>query len=194
MQTRDRANVTKVFRLQGTKVSAAAPTYFPTHEALRKVVEENLEALLGLRYLETNFHLVDLPPQLPRDCRDIDTLAFDPATFAPVAIEYRDRVTPDLVPQGAGLLAALPLQAQVVRYLVKRAGFAPDRIEWSKARALFIGREGGAPTPIASRSREGGTELWKCELFLGDFLVIDHVVTFPAAPAAQAPRPTVPAA
>jgi hypothetical protein len=186
--------MTKVFRLLGTKVSAAAPTYFPTHEALRKVVEENIEALLGLRYLETNFHLVDLPPELPRDCRDIDTLAFDPSTSAPVAIEYRDRVTADLVAQGAAMLRALPFQAQVIRYLVKRAGFSPDRIEWAKARAVFIGREGGAPTPIASRSAEGGTELWKCERFQGDFLVLDHLATFAAAASLQAPRPTVPTA
>ena len=186
--------MTKVFRLMGAKVSPAASTYFPTHDGLRKVVEENIEALLGLRYLETNFHLVDLPPELPRECRDIDTLAFDPSTFAPVEIEYRDRVTADLVAQGTAMLRALPYQAQVIRYLVKRAGFSPDRIDWSKARALFIGREGGAPTPIASRSREGGTELWKCELFQGEFLVLDHLVTYPADGIPKEPRTTVPAA
>lgn len=186
--------MSRIFRLQGTRVASATPTFFPTHEALRRLVEENLEALLGVRYLETNFHLVDLPPDLPRECRDIDTLAFDPATYAPVAIEYRDRVSADLVSQGVAMLHALPTQAQVLRYLVKRAGFTPERIEWSKARILFIGREGAAVTPVPSRARDGGTELWKCELYSSDFLVLEHLVTFQGTPAAGAPRAAASAA
>ena len=180
--------MSRVFRLQGTRVAGATPTYFPTHEALRRMVEENLEALLGLRYLETNFHLVDLPADAPRECRDIDTLAFDPATYAPVAIEYRDRVSGDLVTQGSAMLHALPTQAQVLRYLVKRAGFTPERIEWSKARVLFIGREGASVTPVPSRGRDGGTELWRCELYASDFLILEHLVTFPGTVAAATPR------
>lgn len=182
--------MSRVFRLQGTRVAGATPTFFSTHEALRKLVEENLETLFGLRYLETNFHLVDLPPEMPRECRDIDTLAFDPTTYAPVAIEYRDRVSVDLVSQGVAMLHALPTQAQVLRYLVKRAGFTPDRIEWGKARILFIGREAGSVTPVPSRSRDGGTELWKCELYSNDFLLLEHLVTFQGSTAPQRPAPT----
>jgi hypothetical protein len=182
--------MSRVFRLQGTRVAVANATYFPTHEALRKVVEENLDMLFGLRYLETAFHLVDVPADLPRECRHIDTLAFDPTTYAPVAIEYRDRVGADLAAQGEAMMRALPTQGQVLRYLAKRAGFAPDRIEWGKARVLFIGREGATVTPVPSRARDGGTELWKCELYSSDFLLLDHLVTYqPAqAPAAAPPR------
>ena len=185
--------MSRVFRLQGTRVQVANATFFPTHEALRKVIEENLDALLSLRYLESSFHLVDMPADLPRECRDIDTLAFDPATYAPVAIEYRDRVSGDLAAQGAAMLRALPTQGQVLRYLVKRAGFSPERIEWSKARVLFIGREGATVTPVPSRTRDGGTELWKCELYASDFLVLDHLVTFASA-APATPRQPTPAA
>jgi hypothetical protein len=168
----------------------ATPTFFPTHEALRRLVEENLDALLGLRYLETHFHLVDLPRDIARECREIDTLAFDPVSYAPVAIEYRDRVSQEQAAQGLAMLKALPTQAQVLRYLAKRAGFSPERIEWGKMRVLFIGREAPTVTPVPSRSREGGTELWKCELYASDFLILEHLVTFQAAmPQAPAAAP-----
>ncbi len=171
--------MTRVFRLTGPQLTPATKTYFPSHDALRKVVEGNLDALLGLRYLESNFHLVDLPADAPRECREVDTLAFDPVTYAPVAIEYRDRATAELLSQGVSMLHAMPTQSQVLRYLVKRAGFAPERVEWGKMRILFIGREGAAPIPVPSRSRDGGVELWLCELYWGEFLVLDHLVTFP---------------
>jgi len=152
--------------------------YFPSQEALRKLVEENLGSLLGLTYLESNFELVDLPPDAPRECRAIDTLAFDRTTYAPVVIEYRERISPEMVAQGQSMLRAIPTQSQVLRWLIKKAGFAPERIEWGKMRVIFVAREALAPAPILSKSRQGGVELWQCALYSGDVLVLDHLATF----------------
>jgi hypothetical protein len=180
----------RVFRLTGDQVGRVTTNFFPSHDALRKAVEGNLEILFGLRYMESNFHLVDLPADAPRECREVDTLAFDPRTYAPVAIEFRDRSTPELLAQGVAMMHAMPTQSQVLKYLVKRAGFNPDRIEWGKMRVIFLAREAVAPMPVPSRSLDGGVELWECQLYAGDFLVLDHAVTFPAS----AKRPETPKA
>ena len=188
----------QVFRLMGGKAAGLPAAYFPSQEALRKLVEENLDALLGLVYLESNFELVDLPPEAPRECRAVDTLAFDRSTYAPVVIEYRERISPEMVAQGESMLQAIPTQSQVLRWLIKRAGFAPERIEWGKMRVLFLAREARAPAPILSKARQGGVELWQCALFTGDVVLLDHLATF-AAPDARpgaaaradpAPRPS----
>jgi hypothetical protein len=146
---------------------------------MRKVVEENLSTLLGLTYLESNWGLLDLPPDAPREAREVDTLAFDTHTYAPVAIEYRERITPETASQGVSILRAIPSQAQIVKYLVKRAGFSPDRIDWGKMRVCFLAREVVAPATINSRSTRGGIEMWEVALFDGEVLVLDHVATFP---------------
>lgn len=182
----------RVFRVTGAQVARVPTSHFPSHEALRKVVEGNLPTLFGLAYLESDFHLVDLPADAPRECREIDTLAFDPSNYTPVAIEYRERASVETASEGVQMLRAVPTQSQVLKYLVKRAGFSPERIEWGKMRVLFLAREAAPPAQVPSRSRDGGIELWECTLYAGDFLVLDHVVTFPtatlrAAPGGQAP-------
>lgn len=188
----------QVFRLTGGKAAGLPSAYFPSQEALRRLVEENLDPLLGLVYLESNFELVDLPQDAPRECRAIDTLAFDRSTYAPVVIEYRERISPEMVSQGAAMLQAVPTQSQVLRWLIKRAGFAPERIEWSKMRVIFMAREARAPAPVLSKSRQGGVELWQCALYSGDVVLLDHLATFSAPDARQGvgarpdptPRPT----
>lgn len=171
--------MTRVFKLTGTSAAPAPASFFSSTASLRKVVEENLSTLMGITYLESNWALLDLPPEAPREAREVDTLAFDTHTYAPVALEYRERITPDTASQGVAILRAIPSQAQIVKYLVKRAGFSPDRIDWSKMRVCFLAREVVAPPTIASRSTRGGIELWEVSLFDGEVLVLDHVVTFP---------------
>jgi hypothetical protein len=169
----------RLFRLAGAKASALQEASFPSRDALRRVVEENLQALFEVTYLESNFHLVDLPDDAPPEVREIDTLAFDTHTYAPVAIEYRDRVNAEIASQGVAILRAVPTQSQIVKYLVKRAGFNPERIDWTKMRVLFVARDVVPPGSIASRSLRGGIELWEAALHTGDVLMLDHVATFP---------------
>jgi hypothetical protein len=169
----------RVFRLTGTSAAPAPTSFFSSTASLRKVVEENLSTLLGLTYLESNWALLDLPADTPREAREVDTLAFDTHTYAPVAIEYRERITPDTAAHGVAMLRAIPSQAQIVKYLVKRAGFSPDRIDWTKMRICFLAREVVPPATINSRATRGGIELWEVSLFDGEVLVLDHVVTFP---------------
>src|SRR5882672_6432745 len=137
----------RLFRLAGSKATALQEASFTSREALRRVVEENLPALFEVTYLESKFHLVDLPADAPSEVREIDTLAFDTHTYAPVAIEYRDRVSPETAAQGVAILRAIPTQSQVIKYLVKRAGFNPDRIDWTKMRVLFVARDVVPPRP-----------------------------------------------
>jgi hypothetical protein len=170
----------RLFRLAGSKASPLQEASFASRDALRKVLEENLPAVLEVAYLDSNFRLIDLPPGAPPEVREIDTLAFDTHTFAPVAIEYRERVTVETASQGVAILRALPTQSQIVKYLVKRAGFNPERLEWNRMRVLFIGREVTAPASVASRAVRGGIELWQAALHTGDILMLDHVATFPA--------------
>lgn len=80
------------------------------------------------------------------------------------------------------MLKALRAQSQVWRWLIKRAGFAPERIEWGKVRVVFRARQARAPAPIQSKSQEGGVELWQCALYSGDVVMIDHLATFAVAP------------
>lgn len=189
--------MSKIFRLAGSQTVPLQSSFFASQDGVRKVVESNLKSLFSLAYLESNFHLVDLPADAPREIRDIDTLAFDPVTYAPVAIEYRERISPDTASQGVSILHALPTQAQIMKYLVKRAGFNADRIEWSRMRVIFLAREVQSPASIPSRSVRGGIELWECSLFAGDLLVLEHAVTFPmdgtSAGAAPSPAASSPA-
>ena len=185
----------RLFRLAGSKVSALQEASFASRESVRRVVEENLPALFELTYLESKFHLVDLPADAPPEVREIDTLAFDTHTYAPAAIEYRDRVSPETAAQGVAILRAIPTQSQVIKYLVKRAGFNPDRIDWTKMRVLFVARDVVPPSSIASRSLRGGIELWEAALHSGDVLLLDHVATFPLlAPAEGGPSQAAEAA
>lgn len=186
--------MSKIFRLAGLQTVPLQSSFFASQDGVRKVVESNLKSLFSLAYLESNFHLVDLPADAPREIREIDTLAFDPVTYAPVAIEYRERISPETASHGVSILRALPTQAQIVKYLVKRGGFNADRIEWSRMRVIFLAREVASPPSIPSRSVRGGIELWECSLYAGDVLLLEHAVTFPMNGASASPAPAAAAA
>ena len=185
----------RLFRLAGSKASPLQEAFFTSRDALRRVVEENLPALFQITYLESKFRLVDLPAKAAPEVREVDTLAFDTHTYAPVAIEYRERVSPETASQGIAILRAMPTQSQILKYLVKRAGFNSERIDWSKMRVLFVAFDVQPPSSVSSRSVRGGIELWEAALHAGDVLMLDHVVTFPLlVPAEGGPSQTAEAA
>lgn len=74
------------FSLESTKLSVIKEQPFKLEREIQKIVENNLEILLDLKFVKSEFTISGTVQQLR-----IDTLAFDIKSKAFVIIEYIDK-------------------------------------------------------------------------------------------------------
>mgnify|MGYP000018336741 FL=1 len=109
---------------------------FHNEKELQKFVEENIEELLGLKFIATEFSISDR--------RRVDTLAYDEESNAFVIIEDKNVKNSSLVDQGFSYLSvaldrkeSLVLQFNGMMNAQKKVG----DFDWSQTRIIFISPE-----------------------------------------------------
>lgn len=105
---------------------------FKNEKELQTFFENNLEKILGYKFVDTEFVVGDFR---------IDTLAFDDETKSFRIIEYKNVKNHSLVDQGYTYLK-LMLERKadfVLQYNIKtKSALTPQDIDWSQSRIIFV--------------------------------------------------------
>lgn len=122
-----------LYRMRNGKLERLTDEGFPKEKDLQSFVEENLQTLLGLKFIATEF--------IVNEHNRIDTLAYDEESNAFVVIEDKNARDRSLVDQGFSYLSAiLDRKEKLVLQYNKVTGKLKDvgDFDWSQSRIIFI--------------------------------------------------------
>ena len=122
-----------LYRMVDDRLERLSDDGFPKEKDLQTFVEDNIEELLGLKFIATEF-VVD-------DHNRVDTLAYDEESNSFVVIEDKNVRGRSLVDQGFSYLSAiLDRKERLVLQYNKTTGEARDvkDFDWSQSRIVFI--------------------------------------------------------
>jgi predicted transport protein len=140
-----------LFKVSNGKIKSISFSSLKNEKSLQSLVEENLEEIFGLTFVETEFIV---PPFR------LDTVAFDNESNAFVIIEYKESEDYSVIDQGYSYLNLLlnhkgDFQLALERKLNKRI-----EVDWSQSRIIFIAKAFNA-YQLGALSQNLPFELWK---------------------------------
>ncbi|MBN2971684.1 DUF91 domain-containing protein [Roseomonas aeriglobus] len=173
----------QLFRLSEAGVRELAVQSPQVEKSLQTLFEHNLEALLGVRFLASEFSTG------PVHGGRIDTLGID-EDGSPVIIEYKRATNENVINQGLFYLDWLMDHRRDFQWLVleKLGKDAADRVEWSAPRLVCIAGDFTRYDGHAVKQIARNIELIRYRRFDDDLLMVELV----HAPRATPPRPTSP--
>lgn len=173
----------QLFRLSEAGVRELAVQSPQVEKSLQTLFEHNLEALLGVRFLASEFSTG------PVHGGRIDTLGID-EDGSPVIIEYKRATNENVINQGLFYLDWLMDHRRDFQWLVleKLGKDAADRVEWSAPRLVCIAGDFTRYDGHAVKQIARNIELIRYRRFDDDLLLVELV----HAPRATPPRPTSP--
>ncbi len=127
-----------LFSLKSTTLNVIRESPFSLEREIQTLVEKNLDLLLGLEFITSEFSIAGTTQKLR-----IDPLAFDAKNRAFVIIEYKQDKHFSVVDQGYAYLAAmLNNKADFILEYHEKCGKTLKRVEvdWSQSRVMFISR------------------------------------------------------
>lgn len=158
----------KLFRLQNLGVSELAGTTDTVEKSVQILFESNLEALLGVRFLATEFTTTH--------GGRIDTLGLD-ENGCPVILEYKRASNENVINQGLFYLDWLMDHRKDFQWLVleKLGKDAADAVDWSAPRLICIAGDFNRYDDHAVKQIQRNIELIRYRRFGGDLLMLDLV-------------------
>ena len=162
---------------------ALAPDFFSSEARLRDFFAENLEELLGMRFLEKEY---------PTDAGFIDTLAID-ETGTPVIIEYKWDQDRGIVPQGLFYLNWLLKNRPHFALLVGSKLGKGARVNSDRPRVVLVSREFDQRTLAAAQVIDN-VELVKYAPYQGGILHLEIVQGAPQRAKNKPSAPQIPGA
>ncbi|MBU1037323.1 hypothetical protein KKF32_04880 [Patescibacteria group bacterium] len=156
-----------LFQLQNNKVSQLPfnPEHFNNEASLRDFFAENLEALLGLRFLDNEY---------PTKDGRIDTLAID-ETNTPVIIEYKWSEKDNILSQGLFYMDWLKENKRQFNLLVESKLGRDIAVNWSSPRLLLIAQGFDRYTLSAVKQVKNTVELIKYAPYSSEVLFLETV-------------------
>lgn len=156
-----------LYREKNGKLEELPDDGFPLEKDLQTFVERNLETLLQLKFIATEFII--------NEHNRVDTLAYDQESNAFVIIEDKNVRNTSLVDQGFAYLAAMLDRKEkfVLKYnLVTGKSKTEKNFDWSQSRIVFISPEfterqidatsfGDMPFELYELRRYGDTYSWR---------------------------------
>jgi len=137
---------------------------FGNEFALRDFFADNLEEILGVRFLEKEYQITD---------GRIDTLGID-ENDSPVIIEYKWKENEEVFAQGLHYLRWLRENKKHFNLLVQSKLGAKEEVSWERPRVILIAQ--GFSRYIKSAVQEhNNVELKAYTLYEGDILHIENV-------------------
>lgn len=160
----------KLFRMQGQSVSELPGTSVAVEKSLQHMIESNLEAFLGIRFLKTEHSTGRTHGGR------IDTLGLD-ENNSPVIIEYKRAVNENVINQGLYYLDWLLDHRAEFELMVMREYGADvsNAIDWSAPRLLCIAGDFKKHDEHAVRQINRNIELIRYKRFGEDLVLFDLV-------------------
>ena len=159
----------KLFRFDSGKVSELTGTTDTVEKSVQVLFETNLEALLGVRFLATEFTTTH--------GGRIDTLGLD-ENGCPVILEYKRASNENVINQGLFYLDWLMDHRKDFQWLVleKLGKDAADAVVWSAPLLICIAGDFNRYDDHAVKQIQRNIELIRYRRFGGDLLMLDLVV------------------
>lgn len=160
----------KLFHIAGSTVHELAGQAAAVEKSLQKLIEQHLEALLGIRFLASE-HVTG-----KTHAGRIDTLGIDENGF-PVIIEYKRSLNENVINQGLFYLNwLLDHRAEFELMVLRKYGRdAADQIEWSNPRLLCIAGDFTKYDEHAVREINRNIELIRYRKYGDEFLLLELV-------------------
>lgn len=165
----------KLFRQVGSNLSELASSSAPLEKSLQTVFEQNLETLLGVRFLASEY--------VTSNGGRMDTLGIDENGY-PVIIEYKRERSENVINQGLFYLDWLMDHRGNFELLVRdRFGKeAAEAIEWSAPRLICIAADFTKYDTHAIKQMSRNIELIRYRRFGDDLLLLDLLTTVSTKP------------
>ncbi len=162
----------KLFTQTGEKLKEISGETYPIEKTLQSLIERNLEALFGLRFLATEYSTGK------SHGGRIDTLAID-ENSSPVIIEYKRAVNENVVIQGIYYLDWLmEHKADYQMLVVNKVGQEElELIDWSTARLLCIASQFSKYDEHAVNQIDRNIELIRYKKFGQEMIMLELVNT-----------------
>lgn len=158
----------KLFRIGQGSVSELSGTTDTIEKSLQTLFEKNLEALLGVRLLASEF--------TTSTGARIDTLGLD-ENGCPVILEYKRAQNENVINQGLFYLDWLMDHRKDFQWLVleKLGKTEADTVDWSAPRLICIAGDFNKYDDHAVKQMQRNIELIRYRRFGGDLLMLDLV-------------------
>ena len=158
----------KLFRIAGTVASELPVSALQIEKSLQSLFEANLEAILGVRFLATEYATGAVHGGR------IDTLGID-EIGSPVIIEYKRAISENVINQGLFYLDWLMDHQKEFQWLVmSRLGQdQAEKVEWSAPRLLCIANDFTRYDEHAVKQIARNIELLRYRRFDGDMLAVE---------------------
>jgi len=159
----------KLFRLGGSGVGELSGTTDAIEKSLQVLFEQNLEALLGIRFLATEFTITN---------GRIDSLGLD-ENGCPVILEYKRATNENVINQGLFYLDWLMDHRKDFEWLVleKFGKQVADSVDWSAPRLICIAGDFTRYDDHAVKQIQRNIELIRYRRFGADLRMLDLVGT-----------------
>lgn len=157
------------------KVSQIKPTSFTSEKVLQKLFEENLEKLLGVRFIASEFTTGD------RQRGRIDSLGID-QDGTPTIIEYKKSSKENIINQGLFYLDWLVDHKGDFTIAAQEVLGSEFEINWSQPRLILIAETFSEYDKYAVNRIGANIELWAYHRYGENFLYLDPIfITNPKA-------------
>jgi len=169
----------KLFRTAGNVVSELAGGAVALEKSLQTLFEANLEQLLGVRFLASEFIIAE---------GRMDTLGID-ENNAPVVIEYKRSSNENVINQGLFYLDWLMGHRKDFEWLVLETlgAEAAKAVDWSGSRLICIAGDFGKYDEHAVKQMNRNIALIRYRKFAGDLLLLEQLTAASAKPGTTAP-------
>lgn len=160
----------KLFRISETAVCELEGKSMAIEKSLQHLMESNLEALLGVRFLASEYATGK------KHKGRIDTLGVD-ENGCPVIIEYKRAINENVINQGLFYLDWLmDHQAEFTLLVIKKFGKeAADAVEWSNPRLVCIANDFTRYDEHAVQQINRNIELIRYRHYSDGFLLLEMV-------------------
>ncbi|WP_419739201.1 DUF5655 domain-containing protein [Ruegeria sp.] len=165
----------KLFSQSGSALTEIASSAAPLEKALQTTFEQNLETLLGVRFLASEY--------VTSTGGRMDTLGIDENGY-PVIIEYKRERSENIINQGLFYLDWLMDHRGDFELLVrdKLGKQTADAIEWSAPRLICIASDFTKYDEHAIKQMSWNIELIRYRRFGNDLLLLDLLTTVSTKP------------
>jgi predicted transport protein len=157
-----------LYQLQSGKVNQLKQVTFPKEKELQKLFEGNLSALLGVRYVASEFSTGD------RQRGRIDTLGLDQDN-APTIVEYKKTSKDNVINQGLFYLDWLVDHKGDFTLAAQEALGSNVEINWSNPRLILVAESFSDYDKYAVNRIGANIELWVYRLYDKSFVYLEPI-------------------
>ena len=143
---------------------------FKLEKEIQNIVEKNLQTLLGLDFIKTEFSIGSFR---------IDSLAFDLDKKSFVIIEYKRDKNFSVIDQGYAYLSLmLNNKAEfILEYNESKSGILKrNDVDWSQSKVLFVSPNFTTYQKEAINFKDLPIELWEIKRFTNDTLSFEQII------------------